>query len=800
LRAPKLQNGKLDQVPDRLRTGFAAVIALVANAADGVLDDVIPGSEGEQPFGPPVTGGFITRRAAVDETSGPHWFRELNLDPRTRVAAGLGAQVMRVNQEEIVHAAWQQVGSVLDAEAALSRARLALEAARRFYKRHVVPQPHHRLLHLAAPMGSRTRVGSVTLPEAIRTTSVPDTALDPAMRRLLSPTGRFVSRSARSLRLAPGRGLRPTLVQKLAAGMREVDATIYDSVALTGLGDSQPATGSVRMMSLSPFGAHIEVPTALANDLLRLSQAAIRDPLPSGPVRAMPRLDLRQVGILTDRHLRAARSVARHEVGDQGGLPSQGTVHILDQIHEAARGAAGAGVLVERVGGASTVRTLVLGRDRTLAAHDPVTHEVTEVAHLAPTLARERIGDIVDALPPGTLSTTRSAAAGPAELHAGVVAGEVRVRRAPVVQPPELSVGVVGLNTEAMVLSRFESAYTQMVGRTDLGTVEPAKHLVGFDIAAAGNALLERANPNISHVARRDASILIGGEPVGPVASGAVIAPGWAVSPTVDRVMAYPVLDLPAYAMLAEYDRNRFCPGIEEIPPDTVTLLETNPRFVNAFMAGLNHEINRELLWRRYPTDQRGTPFRSFWDRTDGEKDIAPMTDWSNGLLATQADNPEGTLVLLIRGQLLRRYPNTVVLAIRSLGPRQPSQHADDIKSPILFGSIGSDISFFGFDLVPEQVIDDPGWFFALMEPPTEPRFGLDETPSPSRASIPTTWDEVAWSDFGSVDPGEHMGWVDLDGLAVLPAPAHSGEVAGALFQRPFQVLVLGKHLLNTDP
>ena len=31
-------------------------------------------------------------------------------------------------------------------------------------------------------------------------------------------------------------------------------------------------------------------------------------------------------------------------------------------------------------------------------------------------------------------------------------------------------------------------------------------------------------------------------------------------------------------------------------------------------MVGLNHEFARELLWREYPTDQRGSTFRQFWD------------------------------------------------------------------------------------------------------------------------------------------------------------------------------------------
>ena len=31
-------------------------------------------------------------------------------------------------------------------------------------------------------------------------------------------------------------------------------------------------------------------------------------------------------------------------------------------------------------------------------------------------------------------------------------------------------------------------------------------------------------------------------------------------------------------------------------------------------MVGLNHEFARELLWREYPTDQRPSSFRQFWD------------------------------------------------------------------------------------------------------------------------------------------------------------------------------------------
>jgi hypothetical protein len=32
-----------------------------------------------------------------------------------------------------------------------------------------------------------------------------------------------------------------------------------------------------------------------------------------------------------------------------------------------------------------------------------------------------------------------------------------------------------------------------------------------------------------------------------------------------------------------------------------------------------NHEMNRELLWRNYPTDMRGTSLRNFWSIRGGK-------------------------------------------------------------------------------------------------------------------------------------------------------------------------------------
>jgi hypothetical protein len=195
-------------------------------------------------------------------------------------------------------------------------------------------------------------------------------------------------------------------------------------------------------------------------------------------------------------------------------------------------------------------------------------------------------------------------------------------------------------------------------------------------------------------------------------------------------------------------------------------VLQTNAEFIEAFMGGLNHEMARELQWRRYPTDRRGTYFRRFWDRridpdvdTDDPEEIAdidPMHNWDQNELGDNSPGDgDAQVVLLIRGELLRRYPNTTVFAAKAVEdgddrvPALPETHVTredaekkpDVKFPVFKGRLDPDITFFGFDLTPDEALYDPyhsndeaapndhadeGWFFVLQEPPSESRFGLD--------------------------------------------------------------------------
>jgi hypothetical protein len=276
--------------------------------------------------------------------------------------------------------------------------------------------------------------------------------------------------------------------------------------------------------------------------------------------------------------------------------------------------------------------------------------------------------------------------------------------------------------------------------------------------------------------------------------------------------MAYPVIDLPMYEPLKNLSSEYFLPNINLIEQNSITLLENNQRFIEAYMAGLNHEFARELLWREFPTDQRGSSFRQFWDvrgvfnasNLDDEalkeslRDIPPLHLWDkNSNLGDHNQRSQNLqndqeLVLVIRGELLKRYPNAVIYAHRACWQRKSVTSADQslapcgrsggidntverrfailtpaeednpprtkVLTPLYEAKVDPDIYFFGFDLTVEQARggtgenpnDDPGWFFVIKERPGEPRFGLD-TDAPPALQV---WDDLSWPTIQPNPPG----------------------------------------------
>ena len=180
------------------------------------------------------------------------------------------------------------------------------------------------------------------------------------------------------------------------------------------------------------------------------------------------------------------------------------------------------------------------------------------------------------------------------------------------------------------------------------------------------------------------------------------------------RVMAGPQFPAPLALALIKGNTEYLFPGLGNFPDDSVTLLETNSAFVEAFLAGANGEMNRELLWREYPTDRRGTPFRCFWPRPDGLPDIPPISQWGQGNALGQNMNGQGIdwsgiLVLLVRGEILRRFPRTVAYAApgRIDGDKPTLDDSIPWTPPEFVLKLDSNTTAFAYPLTEQQVRSD---------------------------------------------------------------------------------------------
>ena len=103
-----------------------------------------------------------------------------------------------------------------------------------------------------------------------------------------------------------------------------------------------------------------------------------------------------------------------------------------------------------------------------------------------------------------------------------------------------------------------------------------------------------------------------------------------------EHVMASPRFPSPMYEPLRDLSQDLLLPGLQTVNPETVLGLQTNRPFVEAYMVGLNHEMGRELLWRGFPTDQRGTYFTHFWgvgDLSSAPDDITDLNTWGTRAL-----------------------------------------------------------------------------------------------------------------------------------------------------------------------
>jgi hypothetical protein len=261
----------------------------------------------------------------------------------------------------------------------------------------------------------------------------------------------------------------------------------------------------------------------------------------------------------------------------------------------------------------------------------------------------------------------------------------------------------------------------------------------------------------------------------------------------IEPIMAAPNFSQPMYESLRDLSQHMLLPGLETVEPNSVLGLETNSRFVEAYMVGLNFEMGRELLWRGYPTDQRGTYFDRFWDSrsSGGGADVHPIHAWRDRPLGDPRTALAGDrFVMLIRSSLLRRYPSAVIYAAKAIKPngvRKPTKSPDDEEHPVFRGAMQPDVTFFGFDLTVDQVAgigegDDHGYFIVIQEQPGEPRFGFDAgTPLNEGSHLKVSFGAPAGS---TTAPNLHWG-------------QNGAHIAAMLRQQPVRIAIHASQFLK---
>ena len=281
-----------------------------------------------------------------------------------------------------------------------------------------------------------------------------------------------------------------------------------------------------------------------------------------------------------------------------------------------------------------------------------------------------------------------------------------------------------------------------------------------------------------------------------------------------EPVMAAPRFDLPMYKPLVELSPHFLLPGLGGVARNSIGLLQSNRRFIEAFMAGLNHEMASELLWREFPTDQRGTYFRFFWDgglAGQPPPDVDDLSEWAHPLGENQpAATAANPAVLVVRGDLPRRFPRVLIYLQRATwtGAGDAAHRSLDAETvqPAFSGTLPTDLTFLGFPSLEASTLigsDDPdaaapGYFIVLQEPMGELRFGLNETAAEAPEG---NWRDLSWPDVALTN--RH---IDLAGTApAAPADAHgvafgptsdAAQMAYILLQRPVRLAIHASDLL----
>jgi hypothetical protein len=188
----------------------AALTALLDVPAVRLADGAPPVND--PLVGPPVYGSRHAVAPAIEPggTSPRPWLAALNLDPRLRAVAGLGALVVQDQQELLMASAWEQLGTAGNETRQVRQPVFAGAVLRRVHAQ-LAGLEADQLLAVSAPLHGRVRVAdpatvgasatagqpaTVTLRQQVRASRTPTSVTSAVFRRAVRPHGPLVRRPA----------------------------------------------------------------------------------------------------------------------------------------------------------------------------------------------------------------------------------------------------------------------------------------------------------------------------------------------------------------------------------------------------------------------------------------------------------------------------------------------------------------------------------------------------------------------------------------------------------------------------
>jgi hypothetical protein len=755
--------------------GRASIADAIVKAVN-LVASVAPDGRDEPVVGPPLYGGRHAQRSAIATrgAAAKGWLAALNRDPRFRVAAGVGARAVQIEQEALMAEAWRQLDAVRRANRELEQARAGRLLGASLFARHFQRMADAAAVQAAAPALSAVRHGAVTARAAVFDSVLPDATVRGSFRRLTRPDGPLARRAVRAEAVA-------------AAAARD------DAAARTAR-DTRAARLVVDL-------------GALARRPLLFSPFATPDgtvALASGASRYLDGGRMPAVAAVAGADASAARVDAALETIGRDAEAHVGQVMALDpaRIRTAAVGEADATTVASGLASFARPLAVVTGGEA------PAAEIGRHVGPLA--MVFERVADrpmVVRDL--DRLRVERGEAAVPRSNELV----ELDRRHLPnwlAAQPAGAALAIADSARSLLAASR-----EWMLQPSDSAPAAPG---AAIELASLRASISARLDPRETIEVLITARLTIPSELRPPAAD------------PLDTVMFAPRFAAPLWPTIERVSKDWIFAGIDALEPNRICLAESNEAFVEAVLVGANHEFMRELLWRGYPTDLRGTSFATFWGATSTaagalapRPDIVPIHRWrADSALGSHGPDENGVeLILVIKGDLVRRFPDLLVYATKDR-ERTPSTPADGL--PLFRARIGSDVLLVGFTLDPDDIVAEGAspWWIIIAEAPTGPRFGFDEA---ERASVPDAgddpavgdddWNWVTWQQvLAASGGGRHVSRADAIATALdreadtrsIPAAGrakwnvNAAHVARIAFQQPVRIALKASSYLKRRP